>query len=604
MTYLEREIKEDNLEIENVRKSKQYLLPPRLPFKKDGFGKYDLYPTFHLGDGKIYSGITSLIDYCIDQRTVLIDGFVGVFWDRLKDKFKKRFDELNLSFQIHDMEDCLMDEEEIDRLIIPYLGEDNSVWGTKCNGDLSDFLDKSKMSSCQLDYTKDINIVMGIGASLVSWEAPVLYIDLPKNELQYRMRAGSITNLGAKHTSTPEKMYKRFYFIDWPVLNKHKRQLVDDLKIVIDGQRPDELNWTFAEDLKAAMSKMSENVFRVRPWFEPGAWGGQWIRENITGINPEVVNYAWSFELITPENGIVLESGEMVLEVSFDFIMYWFAEKVLGRKNFVRFGYEFPIRFDFLDTIRGGNLSIQCHPSRDYISSRFGENITQDETYYILESDEDSGVYLGFQEDIQPDIFRRELENSNEKKVPLEIGKFVQYFPSKKHDFFLIPNGTIHSSATGNLVLEISATPYIFTFKMYDWLRLDLNGKPRPINIEHAFNNLNFERKGAVVQKELISHSTFVKEGKDWKIVHLPTHREHFYDVYRYEFKNEVKISTEGGCNILMLVEGTSIRVITQQGVTQQFNYAETFVIPAATESFTLINDDKEEVKVLKVFLK
>lgn len=588
----------------SLRKSSQAIMPVKINPNTIAEGAYNIYPVCSLGGNKIFNGYASLAKWIIKQKTVIIDGYAGIFWDDIESAIHQLIVNEGLTVNLVKTAAYLKPVSEIGSMVEPFLGEPESVWGTKCLLRLDDFFEFEELAALEPDEACDINIITGPGAALVNWDAPVIYIDLPKNELQYRMRAGAITNLGTDRLCEHYLMYKRFYFVDWVVLNQHKKQILDRITVIADGQWTDDINWMLKTDFVEALNRMSRSVIRVRPWFEPGVWGGHWMKQHIPEINnKDEANLAWSFELIVPENGLIFESDGYLLEASFDFLMFHNREQVLGR-HAAQFGDEFPIRFDFLDTYDGGNLSIQCHPRLKYIQEYFGETITQDETYYILDCKDTALVYLGFQEDIDPAEFKEVLINSQEDNVEVEIEKYVQAHPAKKHDLFLIPNGTIHSAGADNLVLEISATPYIFTFKMYDWLRLDMDGNPRPINIDHAFNNLDFKRKGSKVYRELISKPTTIDQGEGWCVVHLPTHKEHFYDVHRVEFDKAVNIDTGDTCHVMMLVEGDSVLLETADGTKRTFAFAETFVIPAAAKSYTLGNLGKGRAKVIKAFLK
>src|SRR3974377_2181207 len=123
----------------------------------------------------------------------------------------------------------------------------------------------------------------------------------------------------------------------------------------------------------------------------------------------------------------------------------------------------------------------------------------------MLDAEPDSSVYLGIKSDADPAHMIADLERAQQGDFDFSAEQYVNKFPARTHDPFLLPAGTVHCSGKGSMVLEISATPYIFTFKLWDWGRLGLDGKPRPIHIEHGAANIQWDRTTEWVQRELIN---------------------------------------------------------------------------------------------------
>ncbi|CAF4112793.1 unnamed protein product [Rotaria socialis] len=468
-----------------------------------------------------------------------------------------------------------------------------------------------------------------LGASFINDTSPLIYIDLPKNELYYRVAAETScsylkpTEIIQQESSSKsndnddyeltQDMYEKkcLYFLDYPVFNKLKQELLSRMTFFVDGQRPNCPTWLHGHTFRQALSHLANVPIRVRPWFESGPWGGEWLKSICTNLSQLSRNYAWSFEMITPENGIILsDENHHLLEFSWDLFYGSQANRILGNYEHYRlFGgsNDFPIRFDFLDTMDGGNLSIQCHPNLEYMRTNFGEKITQDETYYIVETKQhwkeehnndnkaSAHVYLGFQDNVDPEEFHQALLSSRREQKELNVEKYIQSIPSNMHDFFLIPNETIHASGQNQVVLEISATPYIYTFKLYDWLRLGLDGHLRPLNIERGMKNLKFDRRGEQLRCQPI---TMKFEQEKYEEQYLPTHNLHFYDVERLIIQSDESIeivrSTENRFHLCMLVEGDAIEIEfntidnDQQKQLRQYNYIETFLIPASITQYRL----------------
>ncbi len=572
------------------RKTSQNPLPRRLSVPVVG-GKYDLYPVHDLGPSRIQAGLDGIADLLANSGdAAVIDGYQGVFWTDLQRELDQALRLRGIEPYWLSIDAAFRPVQEIESIVKPFEGEPGSIFGKRFIGRLVDFFDPVALGELRPIPGK-LSILYGCGAAVAGWVGPLVYVDLPKNELQFRQRARSIVNLGLDESLEPGLAYKRSYFIDWIALNAHKCELLPRLDALVDGQREDGFSWIKGSELRTALHNLARLPLRVRPWFEPGVWGGEWLKEKVPGLNQEVPNYAWSFELITPENGLVLSSEGWLLEVSFDLLLFQDHRAVLGQAA-ERFGTEFPLRFDFLDTWNGGNLSIQVHPTPEYMRRLFGENFTQDETYYILDAQPEAKVYLGLKDGVEADSLANTLQASRDEGTVWPVEDFVQVFPARQHDLFLIPHGAIHGAGRGNVVLEISSTPYIYTFKLYDWQRPGLDGKPRPLNLHHGLANLDFSLQGENVGQTLLSKPVTIAEGAGWQHFQLPTHERHFYRIERYDFEQEVHIPANGHCYLLMLVAGDQADLTPEAhpGMIRKMHYAETVVVPSAAGAFKVTN--------------
>lgn len=519
------------------------------------------------------------------SRVVVVDCYPGVRPADVAELVRRLTPSLTV-----DVASAMRPSAELDAMLADEVTDD-PVFGRLSQRRLVEFFVPARLAELREQVRRAAGrvVVHGVGAALVADDAVVVYADLPRREATLRHNSGETANLGADNAAErPGLKYKRSYFVDWRVADRHKRDLDDRTDFLLDTTSPVPRLVT-AAGYRRALAAVARRPFRVVPWFEPAPWGGQWMT-TVCGLDPTAVNHGWCFDCVPEENSLLLDFGRGPVEFPSCNLVDRHPVEILGAEVAARFGGEFPIRFDFLDTMGGGNLSLQVHPLTSYIRDNFRLTFTQDESYYMLDAAADATVYLGVRDGIEPAAMVQALRAAQDGGPPFPAEEFVNRWPAQRHDHFLIPAGTVHCSGGGGMVLEISATPYIFTFKLWDWDRLGLDGRPRPVHLEHGMRNIQWQRGSAYTENHLINQVTPVASGDGWCSERTGLHEAEFIDTHRTWFTGTAPHNTAGTVNVLNLVQGEEALVESPAGAFEPFavHYAETFIVPAAVGAYTI----------------
>jgi mannose-6-phosphate isomerase class I len=557
-----------------------------------------------------WSAIQNELSNAIQSRAakvVVIECYQGVFVEDILAWIKAGFPDA----QIIESSPALKTELEIRTLTHPDVTDDR-IFGVITQLALSDLFDPALLSQIQKSLTagKQLTFVVGVGASLLAEKPDLLvYADMARWEIQLRMRKHEVANIGlSNYDDSFETQYKRGYFLDWRLCDNLKKTLMPKWDYMLDTNDRANPKMITAAMFNQGMEQAVKQPFSVVPFFDPGPWGGQWMKEKFD-LDPTASNFAWCFNCVPEENSLLLEFNGIKFEIPSINLVFAKPQELLGKSVQKVFGDEFPIRFDFLDTIGGGNLSLQVHPLTEYIKNEFGMTYTQDESYYILDATDDATVYLGLKENVDGKAMIRDLTKAQSNGVTFDADKYAEKWPAKKHDHFLIPAGTVHCSASGCMVLEISATPYIFTFKLWDWGRVGLDGKPRPINIERGAEAIQWDRQPEWTKNNLINNIQTLAAGDNWKEEQTGLHQLQFIETRRYWQSGVVTHQTNDGVHVLMVIEGQQAMVESPAGLFEPFlvNYAEAFIIPANIKEYSIrptgLSEGKE-IGVIKAYVR
>ena len=551
---------------------------------------YDRFPSSKISGTVIqgWENICSLLEEHLKAYPALaVDFYTGVYEEEVINELHRLSPALFI-----DTRDLMKPESEIKAMTARFMTDD-VLFGYVTNITLNDYFDQDKLKKAREEViaTKGKVVVVGSGAAMVvPAEAVLVYADMARWEIQQRFRRHEVKALGIDNRKDAVSLqYKRGYFNDWRVCDKYKESLFDKVDFWLDTHIATEPKMIDQTTFFKGIEETVHSPFRVVPFFDPAPWGGQWMKE-VCDLDPEKENYGWCFDCVPEENSLYFEVNGVRFELPSVDLVLLKTRELLGEPVEARFGKDFPIRFDFLDTVGGGNLSVQVHPTTQFIRENFGMYYTQDESYYLLDAKEGATVYLGLKTGIDKNEMIEDLRKAQKGEIVFNTEKYVNKLPAKKHDHYLIPGGTVHCSGSEALVLEISSTPNLFTFKLWDWQRLGLDGKPRPINVERGKEVIDWKRDTEYVKQHLANHLTKISEGDGWREERTGLHPNEFIETRRHWFTKPVTHHTNNSVNVLNLIEGEEAIIESPNGAFKPFvvHYAETFIIPANVNEYII----------------
>lgn len=334
---------------------------------------YDKRPATVI-DGSLWKGWNSILEQiriAVEERKVegrpfrlVIECYQGVYHDELVENL------LGIDHDLFiDTRELFKPVAEIEAMTYPYLTDDR-LFGRRAPFSFSDFLDANRVSACRekLEKSSGMVVVYGHGAAVVAPEADLLlYVDMARWEIQMRSRRKEIDGLGVKNREeAPSYHYKRGYFIDWNVCDALKKQLLPKADYWLDTHVAGLPKMITGDTLRAGLEKTAHQPFRVVPFFDPAPWGGQWMKE-VCDLDKTQANFGWCFDCVPEENSLYLKVEDELFEMPSNNLVFYKTRDLLGGPVESRFGQDFPIRFDFLDTM--GEETSACRYIRRHNTS-------------------------------------------------------------------------------------------------------------------------------------------------------------------------------------------------------------------------------------------
>lgn len=574
--------------------------------------------------------VATLADRAAKEGVVVaLDGYTTANWTVFVNLIARECCLLGLGFEAIDANAAtLKSGKEIDAIIDPLLIWDTKIdptllYGKVYKGGYQGLMDEVRTEAFKKAVPASrqagkISVVYGYGSLIPElrelYDVKVFF-DLTPMKSMLRIRRGEYSNLGKERPGIINRTIRRCYYCDFECAVRDRHELWENNVpdwYVLDND-PQNLQLMPFGTFSDICAQLVKYPFRAKPCYLEGVWGGSYMKK-LRNLPDEMRNAAWVFDFIPMEVSVVVEAGDEKLDINYCSFVHKEGVNLMGEDCVKKFEGYFPIRFNWDDSYHStGNMSIQCHSGGEYNVKNYNEFGRQDESYYVVVTGHDAKTFIGFRDDADIPQFFRDIEAADTEHKPCDYMKYVSYEESKPGLQVMLPAGTIHSSGRNQVILEIgSLTIGSYTYKMYDYLRLDFDGKQRPIHTRLGEENVRQDRRYSVIHdpespEYIVQKPRLAASGEGWEEYILGENPQVYFSLRRLEFEKKCEQNTGGKLfHVLTLVDGDAVRVRSVRHPERYFDlqFMDIVCVPADMGRYVIENLGREPVMVHKTCLR
>lgn len=574
--------------------------------------------------------VATLADRAAKEGVVVaLDGYTTANWTVFVNLIARECSLLGLGFEAIDANAAtLKSGKEIDAIIDPLLIWDTKIdptllYGKVYKGGYQGLMDEARTEAFKKAVPASrqagkISVVYGYGSLIPElrelYDVKVFF-DLTPMKSMLRIRRGEYSNLGKERPGIINRTIRRCYYCDFECAVRNRHELWENNVpdwYVLDND-PQNLQLMPFDTFSDICAQLVKYPFRAKPCYLEGVWGGSYMKK-LRNLPDEMRNAAWVFDFIPMEVSVVVEAGDEKLDINYCSFVHKEGVNLMGEDCVKKFEGYFPIRFNWDDSYHStGNMSIQCHSGGEYNVKNYNEFGRQDESYYVVVTGHNAKTFIGFRDDADIPQFFRDIEAADTEHKPCDYMKYVSYEESKPGLQVMLPAGTIHSSGRNQVILEIgSLTIGSYTYKMYDYLRLDFDGKQRPIHTRLGEENVRQDRRYSVIHdpespEYIVQKPRLAASGEGWEEYILGENPQVYFSLRRLEFEKKCEQDTGGKLfHVLTLVDGDAVRVRSVRHPERYFDlqFMDIVCVPADMGRYVIENLGREPVMVHKTCLR